>query len=206
MEKFEVVPTGLEMFKDCNVFHRDKMERLKPNIPEIKLIGEVKIDEEEKSVLSLNPKFAVTKKLVQVEMEQDAEICLGKLRYEIRKIEELIKQLEIEETEFGVGSQHKKRKIENRATQEEEEEESLKDAKLRQIYDPITKKFDYSKRRVTDLPENSRVMLPKEVSPKLENELGMLRGIILKEFREYKEEIEEEEKRRGIPEDKRRNH
>ena len=113
--------------------------------------------------------------------------------------------MEIEETEFGIGSQSKKRKLNNALTPGEEEEENMKDAKTRQIYDPVTRVFNYSKRRVTDLPENNRVMLPKEVSPKLENELGMLREIILKEFISYKKEIEEGEMKRGVPEEKRIN-
>ena len=157
------------------------MELMKPEEIEVKTIGEVKIDEEEKSVLTLNPKFAIMKRIQKIEMEQEVEVCLAKLRYEFRKIMELIREIEIEETEFGVGNQCKKRKIENKLTQEEEEEETVRDAKQRQIYDPITKKFNYSKRRVTDLPENNRVVLPKEASPKIENELGMVREIVMKE-------------------------
>ena len=48
----------------------------------------------------MNPKFAILKKLITTEMEQDTEMCLAKLRYEARKIEELRRQLEEEETEF----------------------------------------------------------------------------------------------------------
>ena len=173
LEKLEIVPEGLEEFSECDIFHKDKMENYVKEKIEIKTIGEIKIDEEEKSILELNPKFAVMKKIKTIEMEHDVEYCLGKLRYEIRKIEEMIKQVELEETEYGFGSQSKKRRIENTLTPEEEEAENIEDAKIRQIYDPITKKFNYSNRRVTDLPENNRVMLPKEVSPKLEHELGM---------------------------------
>ena len=54
------------------------------------MIGKVKADEDELAVLSLNPKFAVMKKLVETEMEQDIEMCLAKLRYETRKITEMI--------------------------------------------------------------------------------------------------------------------
>ena len=85
------------------------------------------------------------------------------------------------------------------------EEEVINDAKQRQIYDPIKKVFDYSKRRVTDLIENNRVALPKEAEPRIENELGMLREIILKEFKDYKLELEREEIKKGIKEEKRIN-
>ena len=205
MEKMEIVPTGLEAYSECKVFHKSEMEKIIPEKIETKLIGKVKMDEDEMSVIKLNPKFAIMKKLKKIDMEQDIEVCLGKLRYEIRKIENLIKELEVEETEFGIGSQCKRRKLNNTLTPEEEDEESMKDAKERQIYDPITRVFNYSKRRVTDLPENNRVQLPKEVSPKQENELGMLREIVMKEFVDYKREIEEDEIKKGIPEEKRHN-
>ena len=196
LKMMEIVPQGLEAFSKCRVFHRDEMEKLKPEKNEIKMIGEVKIDEEERSIFDLNPKFAIMKKLDKIEMEQDVEVCLSKLRYEIRRIEELIRELEIEETEFGIGSQSKRRKLENTMTPKEEEEESVKDAKQRQIFDPITRVFNYSKRRVTDLPENNRVMLPKETSPKLENELGLLREIVMNEFIKYKRKLKRKKLRR----------
>ena len=97
------------------------------------------------------------------------------------------------------------RKIENTLTEEEKEEEALNDAKERQIFDPIRNVFNYSKRRVMDIPENNRVTLPKEVEQKVENELGMLREIIGKEFDKYKAEIEEKEKKEGIELEKRKN-
>ena len=67
------------------------------------------------------------------------------------------------------------------------------------------KVFKYSKRRVTDLPENNRVTLPKETTPKIENELGMLREIVMREFHKLKGELEEDEKRRKVPVEKRKN-
>ena len=106
--------------------------------------------------------------------------------YEARKIEELIRQLEIEGSEYGFGSQNKRRKIENSMTPEEQEKDVLNEVKLRQIYDPVRKIFDDSKRRATYLPENNRDSLPKEVSPRIENELGMLRETIMKEFHKLK--------------------
>ena len=107
----ENVPIGLEKFSSCKVFHRDQMESMKPEETKIETIGGVKIDEEEKSVLTLNPKFAIMKRIETIEMEQEVEVCLGKLRYESRKIMELIRELEIEETEYGIGSQCKERYI-----------------------------------------------------------------------------------------------
>ena len=79
------------------------------------------------------------------------------------------------------------------------------EAKTRQIFDLLTCTLDYSKRRVTDLKENSYVHLPKAVDEKYEGELNMLSKIILKEFSDYNKETERGEERRGIVEEKRRN-
>ena len=48
-----------------------------------------------------------------------------------------------------------------------------------------------AKKRVTDLDENSRVVLPKPASDKLESEMEIVRETIMREFKRYKKEIEE---------------
>ena len=63
--------------------------------------------------------------------------------------------------------ERKRMKIEEQ--QKEDEEETLEDAITRQIFDPLTHKFNYSKRSVTDLKENKSVTLPKGVDDKLES-------------------------------------
>ena len=60
--------------------------------------------------------------------------------------------------------------------------------------------FNYSKRRVNDIPENNIVTLPKEVDQKLENERGLLWEILLTEFYKYENEIETEEEKKWIVE------
>ena len=79
------------------------------------------------------------------------------------------------------------------------------DAKTRQIFDPLTREFNYSKRRVKDLQENNYVHLPKAVSGQIEGELSMISQIIMKEFNDYKRETEKGEEKKGIEEEKRRN-
>ena len=71
-----------------------------------------------------------------------------------------------------------------------EKEELLTDAKSRQVYDPIEKKFDYSKRRVTHLKgENTKIYLPKLGELKDESELEMIRNILMAEYRNYKADM-----------------
>ena len=146
MEKLEVVPSGLEEYSGCKIFDRAKMSELKPQEITHKLIGKVKIDETERAILNLNPKFAILKKLENIEVEQDIEICLAKIRYEIQRIEALRKQVEIEETEYGRCEERKRRRLEDNLTEDERKEEIIKSAKSRQTFDPQTKRFDYSKK------------------------------------------------------------
>ena len=113
--------------------------------------------------MDLNPKFAVAKRLSTVEMQEDKELCLAKIRYEAHKIENIRKEIEKEETDYGYVSQRKKRKIEEELSRKEEEEEVIKDAKARQIFDPLKLEFDYTKRRVTDLKENNYVIYRKQL-------------------------------------------
>ena len=145
------------------------MSIIEPIEQEVRLIGDIKIDEDERSMVKMNPKFAIQRKLRLIEQEQDTELCLAKLRYEIKKIEQWRKELEKEESEYGYGNQTKKRRIENKLSPKEEEDEVIKEAKDRQIFDPVKKSFNYSKRRTTDLKENNKVKLPDEVENSLEN-------------------------------------
>ena len=48
-----------------------------------KIIGEVYLDADELSVLKLNPKFVVLTKLLDEDVEQDIELGITKLKYEI---------------------------------------------------------------------------------------------------------------------------
>ena len=50
-KKMEIVPSGLEDYSDCSIFHREKIENMLPEKTEIKLIGKVKTDEDENAVL-----------------------------------------------------------------------------------------------------------------------------------------------------------
>ena len=75
---------------------------------------------------------------------------------------------------------------------EEDEEEALEierdEARTRQIYNPIERRFDDQKRRVTDLSECARVTLPKPMSTKNEALMEMRRGTNEKTYNNYREE------------------
>ena len=124
------------------------MEHSNPQVIVHKLVGNIKIDEDERKVLDLNPKFAVLKKLELLEIEQDVELGLGKLRYEVGRMMKRQKDDEIEEVNYGIRKERKRMKLEEK--NKEEEEEIMEDAKSRQIFDPLSHKFNYSKRSATD--------------------------------------------------------
>ena len=85
----------MEEYKDAKVFSRKKYEEIEEDKIEIAVLGDVIISEEIKSVLKLQPKFAVLRKLDPVEMETDLELGFGKGRYQI--LAEINEELDEEE-------------------------------------------------------------------------------------------------------------
>ena len=87
------------------------------------------------------------RKLERDNCENDAEIGLMKIRYDVRKKEKRKLETDVEYE----GANGKKRKIDCETYEEKDE---IEDAIERQVYDPVKKVFDYSKKRTTDLQEN----------------------------------------------------
>ena len=108
----EIVPSGLEKYSRCKIFSGEEMRKIRKEEISHELIGEIKIDEDEKAILDLNPKFAVMKRINNIEMCEDKELCLAKLRYEAHKRENLRREMEKEESDYGFVSHRKKRKLE----------------------------------------------------------------------------------------------
>ena len=183
IEKYEIVPEELKQYAECKIFSKRKYEEIQVKYNEDSIIGDISLDTDERSILRLNPKFAVMQRLDSEQMEREIEIGFTKMRYEIKRRER--RKLE-EEVEYE-GLNGKKRKVD---TGEDNEKALLEDAKERQIYDPIDKIFDHSKKRVTDLQECAEVYLPKPVDEKYECEMEIIRNVILEEFNSYKEKIE----------------
>ena len=62
------------------------------------------------------------------------------MRYEIQRINKRIREEELKETNYGIKRERKRMRIEER--NEEEEKEIIENAKSRQIFDPLTYKFN----------------------------------------------------------------
>ena len=125
-------------------------------------------------IIKMHPKYALLRRLSEGAAETDVEVGLTKLRYEAAKIEER-KKLDNVEYEVGNG---KRRKIEYSEMSENELE--LQEAKERQVFNPLDRTFNFSKKRATDMPENAKIFLPKAAKPEIETELNMMKGVIMK--------------------------
>ena len=68
----------------------------------------------------------------------------------------------------------------------EPEISTVDQAKTRQVYDRDTGVFNMTKLRVTDLPENRKVILPKALSAKNEAKLEVRNDTLRKAFKEYR--------------------
>ena len=134
-----------EEYKECKIFDETKFKEVKQKEIEVVMLGDVSLDEEEKEIMKLNPKFSVLKKLEKEEIENDIEIGLMKARYEVEKRKKYKIETDVEYESYG----NKKIKLE--VDNYDEEKEDLNDAIERQVYDPLTKVFDYSRKRTTDL-------------------------------------------------------
>ena len=95
------IPEELKEFLGCKVFDRAKLEEMKPADVNSLVIGDIELDDDEKKILKLNPKFAVMLRLDDEEMERDCEISSSIMRYEIRtkKEQELMDMVEYETNE-----------------------------------------------------------------------------------------------------------
>jgi len=106
---------------------------------EPKCYGGCSIDEKEKKIPSLPPKFAVYKGVNTTQCEAEIEKGMAKLRWTKRK-------------QFGMDGENK--------DQTEEER--------RAVYDIKSKTFDFCSMKATDLPFNKRVHLPEPLEEESE--------------------------------------
>ena len=158
-EELNKIPTVMENMKleNLTIFNKKKFDEVKTWDYEVEIIGELVLSNNEKKILRLPPKFAIEENLPEGGLALDEELAYGKARMTINREEEE----KLDEEDEGI---------------EEDEEERIEtekdEARTRQIYNPIERKFDDQKRRVTDLSECGRVTLPKPMSTKNEALMG----------------------------------
>ena len=146
---------------------------------------EIELSEGEKKVLMLGPKFCVLKNLDEGEFEGCVEECI--LKYKWDKM-----------GEDGGNKKHEGDKDLDElleALLDEEEAEKLEEdlleieAKRRTVYDELEGTMNLSKKRVTDMKGNTRVIFPPEGKDlEEESKLDMVRREIMGEYRKYVKE------------------
>ena len=187
--KLQTCPEEISVYKNIKVFNKEKIESMSKESVIVESIGSVKLDPDEKALLSLPPKFAVRRKLEAIDMKTDLELSMAKVRMQIHK-ENRIRDIENNDLdgEDKIDKKHKKLKALNDEEAKDLEELDKLEAEARQIYDPISKTFDHANKRCTDMPENKRVFLPKPCDNFTESSIELLKNRIMKTFKSYKEQ------------------
>ena len=170
-------PAGLENLSHLRVFSSNKYDNIPAEEIKVPRIGEITLSEEEESILRKNPKFAIPQPLLENSLKEDMEKAYCKLRMELRD----------EEDEGKLSAEV------DRSSEEVEEQGNVDEAKARQIYDPILNIYDDRKRRVTDLAECSRVVLPKPLTVIREAQIEFRREVHDRIYQEYRKEYCNEE-------------
>ena len=167
-----VLPPGMENLAELRVFSAEKYEKIEIEEISVHRIGNIEITREEEELLKRNPKFSIPTRLEEDTLSKEMEKAYSLIRMELREEEE---EKKVEETE----------KMDENLEQRQKEDE----AKTRQVYDPIEKRYDEGKRRVTDLEECSRVTLPKPLSVRRETEIELRRESHNRVYQRYRQEF-----------------
>ena len=147
---------------------------------------ELRLTEDEISVLRLGPKFCIFKNLCEEEFEADLEETIMKVKWDMMG-EEVNGKVR---TDADIAMEVVLGKKECRRIEDEkEEEDEMKEAASRSIYDWNLKTVNYARRRATDLKGNSRVYFPRRARTlEVESNLQTLRGMMMTTFKKYVEE------------------
>ena len=151
---------------------------------------EILISKDEAELLALGPKFCTVKNLCKESFECEIEEAIVKYRWEIMG-EEIEVNNKKKDPNYDAKFEEAYEVMKSELYSKEEievmdEEERIKDAELRLIYLPEKEEFDLSKRRVTDLKGNSRVVLPKgSKNFDFEAKIQTFRTELLDEFRKH---------------------
>ena len=137
------------------------------------VFGDVQLDEDERSVMLLDPKYAVLDSLGAEGFELEVQAAMAKLRW----------------------NKMKENGQEEDVTEAERERLETLEAEARQIYDPKSKTVDYRKYRATDAPMNATLKLPPGQAPDYEAGLEIRFQKWMNTAKQYMEEFCDEKGR-----------
>ena len=168
-------------FGEAKIFQRDQVwareEAVEPSI----VCGEgveLIVDDDELELLRLGPKFNVLARLNEEAFECELEQMLMKVKWEMMSNEDKVRKRQTCDVAIDLV-------IDEEQKLECEEHVEMLEAKTRMVYDVERNKFDYSKRRTTDLKNNARVVFPRTGDFQCEAKLEVLRLEAMQVFRDY---------------------
>ena len=165
----------LEGFEGLSVMNGDYIEK-EPTEDKVLVIGDIVLNDNEKRVLTMNPKFAVYKEIDLEEVEKNLAVGGIKTRWDKQGNPELYEDPVRLGEELGV-------QVNVPSACEAE-------ASARHPYNFDTNSIRLSSRRPTDYKSNTFVHLPKVKSIKLETQISIKSSRLLKVANETKEVIE----------------
>ena len=173
------VPEKLARFKNLSIYktiekESENQENVEENEQQVKVLGDIEIDENENDLLKLTPNYQLLEALTDEEFALELELCNTKYRWTMMK--ENKESDDIQTTE------------EEKPTEEEQKLIEKIEAESRQVFNPIEMNFDLRKKRVTDLRENSRVILPKPLPINQEALISLRREKYNTVFRDFRRE------------------
>ena len=173
------IPDDMIDLGGLRIFDPDKYDEIKEEKYDVKIIGDVELDEKELKVLKLHPKFAILPRLLEGGLDVEEELANSKLRMQVSK--------ELEEKK-NLSLSHSQTKL----VMEKREEDRVLDieieARTRQVFDPVERTFDERRRRVTDLRECNRVTLPKPLPATEEAKIELRRDLHKNIFDKFRKE------------------
>ena len=153
-------------YGECRIFNDQVWEAQEAREPSVvsENTEQMVINEDEKNLLRLGPKFCVMGKLSEEAFRVELEQTIMKVKWEIMGEEEKVKKRKIEDVAINCV-------IDEEQKDECAEYEEMLDARTRMIYDQDKHSIDFGRRRTTDLKNNARVIFPKTLDFQTEAKL-----------------------------------
>ena len=173
------IPDDMIDLGGLRIFDPDKYDEIKEEKYDVKIIGDVELDEKELKVLKLHPKFAILPRLLEGGLDVEEELANSKLRMQVSK--------ELEEKK-NLSLSHSQTKLVMEKSEEDRVLDIEIEARTRQVFDPVERTFDERRRRVTDLREFNRVTLPKPLPATEEAKIELRRDLHKNIFDKFRKE------------------
>ena len=187
-----VTPLNLRKYSSLTIFEPSTSfpEREKSLGPYI-CDPNIALSQEEREILSKQPKFSVREEIKEIEVLAETERMLVKHRLNENSTKMKKKQKnKLHGLLFQTQQQEIKKGMEKEKEREKRISEVWKDNESRFIYNPLKGNIDFNSARPTDYTINKHMYLPKPLSIEEEFECEIRKKKYMSAFKEYREEME----------------